>query len=121
MAAMSNSIWGKSDCLTEILGDFRRPEFLRTADSVTAVANFKKMFNGDIKKGVEWFAGKYATGYERIRNNNGYKPGDVVIGKTREYDFAIAKVGKHYRPVIRTEIGYSDASFIDIIGIWRPR
>lgn len=116
------SVWGKSDCLTEVLGNFARPEWLRTRDSVTAVANFKKMFNGDIAKGVEWFAGKYGKNYERIRSDIGYKPGDVVVGKTREHDFAIAKVGKHYRPVIRTEIGYDDnVSFIDIIGVWRPR
>ena len=117
---MSNSVWNRDDCIHQVLGDIDRPEWLRTATSVEAVANFKREFDGDIEKGCQWFADQFGD-HQRIANDAELQPGDVVVGKTFEYDFAIAKVHASYLPIIRTEIGFDAAKFTEIIGVWRPK
>ena len=115
---MTESVWGKDDCIHQVLGDIDRPEWLRTATSVEAVANFKREFNGDIEAGCQWFADQFGH-YKRIPNDSALQPGDVVVGKTLEYDFAIAKVHQSYLPMIRTEIGFDAARFTERFGVWR--
>jgi len=120
---MSSSVWGKDDCLTAVLGDDwtgdRRPDWLRTPDAVKALANFKREYGRDLKAAAIAFGAQFGKGYELLDGID-YKRGDVVVGKTREHEFVIAKVGASCHPYIRTEIGYDVARFTEIFAVWRP-
>lgn len=117
---MTASVWGQSDCLTEILGDFERPHWLASAPtSQEAFARFVKRYDGDIAAGAKAFGVQFAKDFKRIPNDAEHKPGDVVVGKTREHAFVIAKVSKSYLPIMRSEIGFDVAKFTEIIGKWR--
>jgi len=121
---MTDSVWGKDDCLTLALGDNwigdRRPDWLRAPDSVKALANFKREYGRNLKAAAIAFGSQFGKGYELIPNDSDNMPNDIIVGKTREHEFVIAKVGKSYHPIFRTEIGYDTAHFTEIFAKWRP-
>ena len=112
--------WGRVDCLTEVFGNQERPDCIKTRTPERALAKFLKEFD-NVSDGFDWGFKKYGN-HDRLKDVN-VDPmiGDVVIGSTYKYKFAIAKVGENYLPVCRTRKGYEVVEFVEVVGIWRPR
>jgi len=119
LARDSTSVWGKDDCLTAAVGEFDRPEWLRAPTSAQAFANFRRIYGEDMKAAAVEIAAQYAPRFERLADSAAWQPGDVVVGKTAEYPFAIAVVGQSRLAIIRTEIGFSVVRFKEVFGVWR--
>ena len=117
---MSNSVFGKDDCLSMAIGDFKRPKWLLTGDAVTALANFKREYGDDLRAASIAFACQFAKHLTLLDIDAKQRPNDIVVGKTAKHELVIAVIGKSYHPIIRTEIGYSPVAFTEIFAAWRP-